>query len=54
MVFWQTFWMYIFVVSVVMFFLVEIVVVFGGIGDIRSMMRSLVNQIEDSSKGDDK
>ena len=41
MIGWQTFWTVILAISVFLFFLVEVVVVIGGIGDIRSMMRSL-------------
>ena len=44
MIGWQTFWTVILAISVFLFFLVEVVVVIGGIGDIRSMMRSLREQ----------
>ena len=44
MIGWQTFWTVILAISVILFFLVEVVVVIGGIGDIRSMMRSLREQ----------
>ena len=46
---WQTFWTSIFIISVFLFFLVEIVVVIGGIGDIKSMMRSLRQEVSNSS-----
>ncbi len=46
---WQIFWTSIFVISVFLFFLVEIVVVIGGIGDIKSMMRSLRQEVSNSS-----
>jgi hypothetical protein len=37
----QTFWTWIFGLSVVLFFVVEVVVVFGGARDIGDMLRSL-------------
>jgi hypothetical protein len=46
---WQMFWTSIFAISVFLFFLVEIVVVIGGIGDIQSMMRSLRQEASNSS-----
>ncbi len=38
---WQTFWTWMLGLSVVLFFVVEIVVVIGGAGDIKDMLRSL-------------
>jgi uncharacterized membrane protein len=43
---WQAIWTWIFGLSVVLFFLVEIVVVFGGAKDIRDMLDSLREHAE--------
>ena len=42
----QTFWTWIFGLSVFLFFLVEVVVVFGGARDIGDMLRSLLEYAE--------
>ncbi|MEC8932982.1 MAG: hypothetical protein VX528_12965 [Candidatus Latescibacterota bacterium] len=42
----QTFWTWIFGLSVFLFFLVEVVVVFGGARDIGDMLRSLLEHAE--------
>jgi hypothetical protein len=46
----QTFWTWIFGLSVVLFFLVEVVVVFGGARDIGDMLRSLVEHARETQK----
>lgn len=38
---WQTFWTWTLGLSVVLFFVVEVVVVVGGAGDIKQMLRTL-------------
>ncbi|HJP29948.1 MAG TPA: hypothetical protein QGF95_05270 [Candidatus Latescibacteria bacterium] len=38
---WQTLWTWTLALSVVLFFVVEVVVVIGGAGDVRDMLRSL-------------
>lgn len=43
---WQTLWTWALGISVVLFFVVEIVVVIGGAGDIKDMMRSLRAQAD--------
>ncbi|MBT4096768.1 MAG: hypothetical protein HOM68_17525 [Gemmatimonadetes bacterium] len=44
----QTFWTWIFGLSVVLFFLVEVVVVFGGARDIGDMLRSLLEHARET------
>ncbi|MEE3234631.1 MAG: hypothetical protein VX294_10740 [Candidatus Latescibacterota bacterium] len=53
MIGWQSFWTCILAISVFLFFLVEVVVVIGGIGDIRSMMRSLRRQADNPSSNEE-
>ena len=43
---WQTFWTWMLGVSVLLFFLVEVVVVIGGVGDIKEMFASLRQQAD--------
>ena len=44
----QTFWTWIFGLSVVLFFLVEVVVVFGGARDIGDMLRSMLEHAREN------
>ena len=46
----QTFWTWIFGLSVFLFFLVEVVVVFGGARDIRDMLRSLLRHAAEEGR----
>ena len=43
---WQTLWTWLLGLSVLLFFLVEVVVVVGGARDIGDMLRSLLEQAE--------
>ncbi|MBT3342528.1 MAG: hypothetical protein HN712_17200 [Gemmatimonadetes bacterium] len=46
----QTFWTWIFGLSVILFFVVEVVVVFGGARDIGDMLRSLLRHVEEEKE----
>lgn len=46
----QTFWTWIFGLSVVLFFVVEVVVVFGGARDIGDMLRSLLEHARETQQ----
>ncbi len=46
----QTFWTWIFGLSIVLFFLVEVVVVFGGARDIGDMLRSLLQHANETEQ----
>ena len=46
---WITLWTWTFGLSVVLFFLVEVVVVVGGAADIRAMLKTLAEQAKESS-----
>ena len=47
---WMTLWTWTLGVSVVLFFMVEVVVVVGGIGDIKDMLTSLREHVAEDAK----
>ena len=48
---WQTLWTWTLGVSVALFFVVEVVVLFGGAGDIKEMLASLRQQSDRTEDG---
>jgi hypothetical protein len=47
---WQTFWTWMLGLSVILFFLVEVVVVIGGAGDIKEMFAALRQQADNENE----
>ena len=46
----QTFWTWVFGLSILLFFLVEVVVVVGGARDIKDMLRTLLQRAADEKQ----
>jgi hypothetical protein len=51
--FWETFWQIVLVISVVGFAVLAVVVTFGGLSDIRAMLRSIESRHDETARKQD-